>query len=511
MNTVLMATADRDGRFVIPAAGPEPLRILVEAEGYVRVKREIPLPAEAEVLVEMTPALEVRGVVRTPEGTPLGSISVALSGRKSDSRPGIAAYANSAADGTFRIGGLAAGEYRLSARPPFGSASPLLPVEMEGVTAGATDVVVVMTPGGAISGRVTGEDGRPVALASVSVYRPDGRRLSGTRADGEGAFTIGGLEGGPFRLRASAPDAPRWMGHDFSYGGRYLGAEREGVAAGTDDLAIRLPVGETIAGTVRDRDGRPVGGEWVRAVLLPGQDEAKASMGGYAIQAGRTDADGTFEIAGLAPGRYRLDWSWAPGMNARAAILPLAGGESVAAGSANVRLTAGRPGDVRGTVTDEDGAPVAGVRVEVVPIGAAGGMSGKSGEDGAFVVPGLSGLFPYRLTVEARDYLPATVERVQAGQQGVAVRLSRGLSAAGRLLGADGAPKAKTSVRLTHETGKHQASFRTDEVGRFSVSGLMEGAYRVEVNRGRLVNGSFFADGGALEAGASGVVLRVPD
>lgn len=74
--------------------------------------------------------------------------------------------------------------------------------------------------------------------------------------------------------------------------------------------ALLLANGDTLAGSVRDRDGRPVAGA---VVALPEVHRATLS-----------DADGRFRLAGIAPGRYTLTVR-APGFAALAQEVSVAG------------------------------------------------------------------------------------------------------------------------------------------------------------------------------------------
>jgi flagellar biosynthesis/type III secretory pathway ATPase len=78
-------------------------------------------------------------------------------------------------------------------------------------------------------------------------------------------------------------------------------------APGTARVEIRLSAGTKIAGRVIDADGRGIEG----ALVSASQPGADASPGGVSIapigEPGReirTDAEGRFEVPGLAPGRH---------------------------------------------------------------------------------------------------------------------------------------------------------------------------------------------------------------
>src|SRR5699024_6623946 len=101
-----------------------------------------------------------------------------------------------------------------------------------------------------------------------------------------------------------------------------------------------------VTGRVRSADGKPVAGAAVRLdpETGPGQNRTVA-----------TDADGSFEIAGVTPGAYRVtvqhrDWA-----------LGLAGGLRPQRGAdAEVEITLAAPARVTGRLVDDRERPVAG-------------------------------------------------------------------------------------------------------------------------------------------------------
>ena len=105
-----------------------------------------------------------------------------------------------------------------------------------------------------------------------------------------------------------------------------------------------------------------------------------------------TDATGLFVFRGLAPGAYRLSAS-------RAGYLPASYGQRTpddrpqrlevgAAPTAGIRLILWRTAVVTGRVTEEDGAPVAGIKVSALPLARSLGVNasfvGTTDEDGRY-------------------------------------------------------------------------------------------------------------------------------
>jgi RNA polymerase sigma-70 factor (ECF subfamily) len=185
----------------------------------------------------------------------------------------------------------------LSARAPFRAPTPQRLV-MGGDGATLAIDIVFGAEGGALTGRVTGADGVPIAGASVVVgleyehvraRMPDGAEgfvPAGQRALSaeDGSFTFDGLPAGEVVVRARARGRAPW---------------RETVESAPNrsrSLAIVLLDGARVEGVVRDAAGKPVRGA---EVML---DEGWSLEGAFRT----TREDGTFEIAGAPVGEFKL-------------------------------------------------------------------------------------------------------------------------------------------------------------------------------------------------------------
>jgi hypothetical protein len=105
------------------------------------------------------------------------------------------------------------------------------------------------------------------------------------RTDGDGAFTVVGLEDRPYCLRVM-DDASALM------------VDTEAIAAGTADVVIRMPpdaLFEVVRGQVVARSGDPIAGVSVR-VQVDTQSLGRTNMHGRAQATATTDAEGRFEL-----------------------------------------------------------------------------------------------------------------------------------------------------------------------------------------------------------------------
>ena len=251
-----------------------------------------------------------------------------------------------AAQGVVKFGGgLLPGHYRVSVWCE-GYASQdsyeSLPVGAE-----AIDVVWHVIPGAELRGVVFGPGDIPVADATVVAQAVMGRSTKPRfpivgRTDATGEFTLGGLIEGRYAVSATA---------DALYGP----AESPKIditRGGDEQITLRLSAGGQVHGNVLDETGRPVANALVEA------------YGESANRKALTRDDGSFEMAGVRPGRYRvvarLSSSGAlrrPGTTDDDAL----GERAVVKDGDTVRVTLrveSQVGTIRGRVVDSDGSPV---------------------------------------------------------------------------------------------------------------------------------------------------------
>jgi hypothetical protein len=76
--------------------------------------------------------------------------------------------------------------------------------------------VVLSNRGSTIAGRVTDDQGNPVARAEIAVIRAGGQSVPATtRSSATGAFTIGPLRDGDYVIVALAPGSPSMQSRDW--------------------------------------------------------------------------------------------------------------------------------------------------------------------------------------------------------------------------------------------------------------------------------------------------------
>ncbi len=236
----------------------------------------------------------LRQVVADADGTPVSDAWVDVS--EENGAYGASVYTE--ADGTYRITGLPAGNYRVQIYSPpapylgeyydnsfdYGSAT-LVPVSL-GVE--SVDINFGLAVGGSISGQVVADaDGTPIAYASVNACTENGGNCGWASTQADGTYKVTGLAAGSYRVEVSAPDPYLHEYYDNTLG--YESATLVPVSLGVEsvDIDFGLAVGGSISGqVVADADGTPVADAWVNV------SEENGAYGASAY----TEADGTYRI-----------------------------------------------------------------------------------------------------------------------------------------------------------------------------------------------------------------------
>jgi protocatechuate 3,4-dioxygenase beta subunit len=254
----------------------------------------------------------------------------------------------------------------------------------------------------------------------------------------------------------------------------------------TDGLAVR--------GVVLDESGAPVENARLHIFVSDG------------VVSDSTNKDGTFALTGLVPGKYQIDVNVTRGPSV---VTDVTVGSS---DLTDVKIVIPNGGAIDGSVVDEDGAPVAGVEVDVS--GNDGGASTTTRDDGTFTTQ-RSELRPgsYRVSV-ARNYMglrapgetgdgklevPATVKAGQTTHVKLKVEREKGVIR-GNVVDSSGKPVTDAFVAAQRESESPAASESgqkremqwlewgrepalTDQDGKFMIDKLADGSYFVRAYR----------------------------
>ncbi|MEZ6194326.1 MAG: sigma-70 family RNA polymerase sigma factor [Planctomycetota bacterium] len=407
----------------------------------------------------------IAGVIRDDLGRPVADARVKLSAAwidfSSDTEGENTLAARSDAEGRFSFRGLPTRPWNLVASRPGHIEASLYDVD-----GGRLEIELTLPRTGEIFGRVTdARTDEPTGDLRVTAARGASRGqpvevLTGAaaaealgRGDESGWYLVRGLGSRRAALVVSATGYATRLAEDIAL----ASGERTQV-----DLAL-VPESR-ITGRVFDVAGEPVAGATVE-VTRPPEDEGPAGGPGIrirdrvAVGTATSDADGAFEIAGLAAGGYLVGASRTPHVPAEPRAVTLEVGSTAAC---ELRLAAG--GRIEGFVTDAAGEPLVGATVRARPDRPAShggdveievggvvenGMVAVTDETGAY---GIDGLRPggYRVALGTSGGATFRLERPDAAPRGEAVAVRAGEVARKDLT----APPVSRVVGIVLEAGR---------------------------------------------------------
>jgi hypothetical protein len=313
------------------------------------------------------------------------------------------------------------------------------------VRAGVSNVTVTLERGVSVAGIVRADDGATISAQVTARWTRDGDERERSTYTTDGRFRLQGIPPGvtlTLEARASEDDV------------ELPPVTLSGVRAGARDVVLEVAMGFRVEGTIVDENGRPLRDAWIEH-----QDGEYVSP---------TDAGGRF--------RFRF-----PDRTARHLFASKDGVDAppveVVPPATELVIRLARGETISGTVVGKD---VAGFDVTAVWASrpdsehAPRAQTETDGE-GSLLIGPFAG--PVRL-VARRDGDPryAVSPPLEPGARDVRLVLRDGLSIEGVLLDAEGKP---TSGGVAIKGDLVAAYERSDESGRFSVTGLPPGTYRV--------------------------------
>jgi len=480
-----------DGRFAVRGLAAGAYSLVARGAGFadetagpVRLEADEP-PAAVEI--RLSPGTAIFGFVRHPDGSGAAGYRVFTRG------PGVTgprldraeAGDPTGPDGAFTLGGLREDEtYTLVAVGAGGTS------RLDGVRAPAQDVEIQVPGLGSVAGRVLdAATGAPVTHfeAAFDLDGPDGpsrggplmaalRLLRGEAGDGatagseDGSFLLEDVPAGTGSVRVRAP------GYQPARVGDVL--VREGAA--TEGVDVRMSRGRSLRGRVSDaRTGVGVPDAVVTAESAASRPGLRAFLGPGGPEA-RTDADGLFEVTGLAPDTYRVTARHTEFAEANETV-------DVHDDAASTEIRLPRGGSVAGVVLSEAGSPVGGAEVSLgapgvagrlLPRGGAlGGQAAATDEAGRFRFDHLSaGRYSLSATAGERGSAPVEVVLQPGEARGdLVLALGAGATLIGRVSGLPDEERSGVTVTASGP-GTYLAATRTDADGSFRLGGAPAGA-----------------------------------
>ncbi|HYC88141.1 MAG TPA: carboxypeptidase-like regulatory domain-containing protein [Thermoanaerobaculia bacterium] len=403
-----------------------------------------PVEAKLEVAAEISGRV-TRGGVGVPDvmvGVFADSMTTAMTGP----------------DGSFTLGGLAAGGTRVSFRK-----EEALINEMRTFTAPARDVNVELPLGGTIRGRVV-EKGSTKAITSFQAGVSASRSGGGMMMMAPPLLKSFNSEDGSFTLENVPIGAMNLIANATGYSSARLNVDvQEGKTV--SDVVLELEPGVRLTGRVTGPNGAGLADASVN--VQPSPTGAFAMSG--SLRRTTTDANGEYVLDGLDPGEETIQVSH-PKYNDVSRQVTLKGRET----KLDVQLEGGQT--ITGVVVTDSGAPVAEAEVDAFSAGG-GRHSARTNAGGAFEIEGMR---PgrYRFTAAKNGFVEGRVDDVDISAGGpVRITLQTGGSIYGRVTGLTEADMAHVSVTARGSRGSSSAM--VDPQGNYRLDGAPLGTVSV--------------------------------
>jgi len=411
--------------------------------------------------------------------------------------------ADTDADGNYSIGGITPGNYKVVFSPPHDSnyvyqwynnknsseiADPVI------ITAGQTTngINAQLVLGGAVSGRVIDESGAGILNVNVGVYLNNISCWNSTDADGY--YTVRGIPAGNctafFQTSSTVNYIREWYNDKSSQETADIFIVTPGQTTGNIDA--QLAAGSIISGRVTD-----VSGSGIPNVRANAQE-----VGDNSWYAGTSDADGYYEIVGLRPGNYKVDFYTQNAGNyiqewyndkanfENADTILLATKQTI--GNIDAQLADG--GIVSGRVIDESGNGIKDIEVDIFNLSHSNVAASLTDSEGYYSVGGIPGgdykiffsgyhqnyvpeYYNDKTTVDTADQVTVTVGQTTPG---IDAQLAQGGMISGRITDANGNGTANVGVNVHNQNNEiiYQHGY-ADSLGYYRIYGIPAGTYKV--------------------------------
>lgn len=539
------ATTDSTGNFQLLTVAPGLVTVEVTADGYARqINTDVQVRAQETIQglrFQLQPELVITGKITDESGVPISGIYV--SGYNEQTQSGFSCQPSDG-NGAFRLGNLVPGTYTLSVNV---KGYALAQKDNVVVTSGSQEKTIdfILKRAGSVTGKITNANGDPIGGVSVTAYDSLSNRYQNSwQTDASGKYSLDSLPSGNYRLEAYKQGYTRSQhdgvevsagsvtpnvdfvlqqgaslsgfvtdsfNHPIAGATVYASGNKSGSDTVTTDSTGRFHIAGLSDGTytldvsangyMSDRDttvtislGQDQEGMTIKlapAAIISGKVTATGgtSLKNASIMAYETAThygygqsimeDGRYSLGMLPEGTYDLTVEadgylkeTIPGIHA------VIGQEN-----ANVNFSLQPSAIISGTVTDEQGQPLQGIRILVKEPQNQMEMSDSyTDSSGNFSVSKMpSGT--YLVETWSEDYFPDQKQNVNVAVGTPVTGLNFSLVKGGIITGAvtdgSGNPVEGVQVSANSEQGFFYKGATTNSQGKYALRGLMDGTYRI--------------------------------
>lgn len=354
--------SDSEGAFSLWVR-PGPQSVVADAEGYAPSLAEGIAPSRSFELFLSPEAVLLGKVVRVGSGEPVEGATVRSGSQEWGGNHAVLTDSG----GNFRIAGLQPGVYKPTAEADDARGRAVEQVVL-GIGETSATIVIEAHPAFTVEGRVLVVGGGSCHHGWVSLQDPTNARGVYASVEGDGDVRVPALLPGTYAVSLGC------IGH--------LAEESYDPITVVDrsllGLTWKVARGQSIRGKVVDQAGNPVAGIEVQAWqrLDPSRPRGRQTWA-----RGTTDSEGRFELGGLLAGQFDVSVVGGRAKPRMPTTVTLKGDQDLA----DVRIELPAAGEVRGTVLDERGRPIA--RTTVSLSGGPQPFVTMVSDDGSFQIP----------------------------------------------------------------------------------------------------------------------------
>ena len=454
--------------------------------------------------VAMVKGATISGQIVVPAGMDVTSASVQA--YVTDSPSGFSVHAWVSQDGSYRLGGLPAGTYKVKFN---GNNSGALDQWYANADSEETSSPVILAPGqdlagidgtlvkaATISGRITAPDGVDLTGVGVRVHRSDSMSYSGyAQVEQDGTYRVEGLPAGSYKVQFDANSSgalDRWHTGANSFDTATpisLGTGQD--LTGLDESLVKAA---SISGLVTVPAGVDPGSIYVNVYSLEDPNNSR----GFQVE-----ADGRYTVGRLTAGNYKIQFSgyatgtlaqWHAGASSfeTATVIALSEGQDLTGIDADLETGA----SISGRASAPAGVDLTRVRAYLFPQGSYDWSSSVDlAADGSYRFVGLpAGSYKVQFDAEnsgaldgwyggASTSADATVIALTHGQavKNADTTLTKGASISGKISGPAGVSISAVSVEV-HNVDNFRSLPMTAQVdpdGSYMLTGLQAGNYKI--------------------------------